>query len=202
MEKLHSIPTAALKSAKYQKAQKSNQSLIPGLLTPLGAEMWPLEFQRRMEDFWGLMVFKRLWPLEVITSFPWRFPDIMERGTEERASWRSLWARRGRNLGALIQALFLPCQVTLRWTVISWDLVLLFAKQGTWWKGMFDNHQRRESSDIFIQIWGREEDEELVPVSSSSKQSKIWNFNKSLCSFCDDDSSQKSCFSAFRMNWD
>jgi len=53
MEKLHSIPTAALKSAKYQKAQKSNQSLIPGLLTPLGAEMWPLEFQRRMGRLLG-----------------------------------------------------------------------------------------------------------------------------------------------------
>lgn len=67
-------------------------------------------------------------------------------------------------------------------------------------KGISDKHQRKENVDIFIQLWGRDEDEESVPISGGFKQSKIWNFNKSLCYFCDIYSSLKICFSAFRTN--
>lgn len=74
---------------------------------------------------------------------------------------------RERNLCAHIQALFLPCQVTLRWIVSSWAWFLSFGKLGMWLagEGISDEHQRKENFDIFIQLWGREEDLFQSPVA-------------------------------------
>lgn len=69
-------------------------------------------------------------------------------------------------------------------------------------KGISDKHQGKENFGIFIQLWGRDEDGESVPISGGFEQNKIWNFNKSLCTFCDNYSSLKTSSSAFRTNLD
>lgn len=164
--KLHSIHTLHVNQL-LRWEHKAKSTLISGLQ---GVRMCPSWFQRRKGRLTGTDDNHKSFPIGSHLEFPmivklrrnmgkWKLKKVYSGGVLE--------AVRERNVGALIQVLFLPCQVTLRWAVTSRALVLFFGKLAMWLvgKGIFDKHQRRENFDIFIQLRGRDEDGESVPIS-------------------------------------
>lgn len=157
------------------------------------------------------MTFTRLCPLALTTSFPWCFLDVVKltgnltkwhMETKQSIFWRCFRGCKGKKL-VCIHPSSLPTQLgDLEMNVTFRALFLFFGKLEMWLagKGISDKHQGKENFGIFVQLWGRDEGGETAAISGGFKHSEIWNFNKSLCSFCDNYSSLKICSSAFRTN--
>lgn len=141
--KLHSIPTAGTyvsQLARSTKVKSESDSRAPTNIT--GAKMWPLGFQRRMEDFAdGIQK-------SLTTGSHHQFPMMLSRhhGTWKlkRGSHGGLCGLEGKELGCTHPG-SLPTLSgdALRWTVTS-EIQFCSLQNKEWWKGMFDNHQRRE----------------------------------------------------------